>query len=105
MGIRPNHCCPGTAGFPEIRLQKWLLWAILYGIDPENEHQVAIGDPYPPVGQTIEAMGLMKDELLRIATAFFHSAFAHAAAIKDLLINIVTMPTHRIFKSLALLFL
>lgn len=67
MGILPNHRCPGTSGFLEIRLQ----WAILYGLDPESEHQVAIGDPYPPVGQTIEALGLMKDQLLRIATTFF----------------------------------
>ena len=38
-----NHCCPGIVGFSEMRFEKLLQLAILYGSDPDNENQVAIG--------------------------------------------------------------
>ena len=37
------HCCPITVGISEIRFEKWLQFAILYGFDLDNGIQVAIG--------------------------------------------------------------
>ena len=38
-----GHRCPGTMGFSEMTFEKWFEMAILYGSDPDNENQVAIG--------------------------------------------------------------
>ena len=37
------HGCPGTVEFSEMRFEKRLQLAILYGSDPDNGNQVAMG--------------------------------------------------------------
>lgn len=38
-----TYCCPRTAGFLEMRLEKWILLAFMDGFDPDNEDQFAMG--------------------------------------------------------------